>query len=108
MLESGYGAWHDRGMAGPFHIEPSDPAEVADRMFRQKARWFEIIKAVRSAGGLSIFEAERLALGHEGWRRWCEARINSDPQCRKLAAGHIRFNGEKALIRKVGDSFTFR
>ena len=93
-------------MAGPFHVEPSDPAEVADRMFEQKARWLELIKAVRSAGGLSIFQAERIALAHDGWRRWCEARINSDPKCRKLAASHLRSNGEASLIRKVGDTFT--
>ena len=74
--------------------------DVAERLFREKADWFELIKALRAAHGVGIFEAESLALRHEGWRRWAQQRIDADAKCRKYAAGHFKRHGEDGLIRQ--------
>ena len=72
--------------------------EIAERMFRDKAGWFELIKALRQAHAVGVFEAEALAFRHEGWRRWVQQRIDSDPKCRKYAAAHVKRHGAQGHI----------
>jgi len=72
------------------------------------ARWLLLIKELRVRHGVSILEAERLALSNPHRRRWVESQINSHEQCRKKALSHIRHNGSNTLIQREGDTFKFR
>lgn len=97
-------------MAGPIHIAANDPADdrIVDRHFQGEANWTKLIKALREAYDLSIYEAEAMVLAHRGWRRWCEQRINADPECRKQALWHIRHHGDASLIVRDGYRLTLR
>ena len=70
--------------------------------------WIKEIKRLREQHGVSIFEAEALALGDPVWRRWVEKMINSDERCRRMAMSHIRYNGDAALIELDGDLLKVR
>jgi len=72
------------------------------------SRWLLLIKELRARHGLSILEAERLALSNSHRRRWVEKMINTHQECRKAALAHIRHNGEASLIERTGSSFEFR
>jgi len=78
------------------------------RAERPQDRWILYIKELRATHGVSILEAQKLALSDPTWRRWVERQINSDQRCRKEALAHIRYNGEASLIERVGDSFLFK
>jgi predicted phosphoadenosine phosphosulfate sulfurtransferase len=84
------------------------PAEVVDRLFDQKMDWFELTKTLRMIYELRILDVETLALSHEGWRRWCNSWIKTDPRCRKMAWQHMKYNGEDSLIETDGDGFRIR
>ncbi len=71
-------------------------------------RWIVHIKELRSRHGVSIIEAERLALSDAHWRRWVAHQINADDQCRKMALYHIRTHGEEALLYEDGDVLKVR
>jgi hypothetical protein len=87
--------------------EDASTGDITDLLFRRRAGWVELIKALRSAHSIDILDAERLALGHEGWRRWCGHQINIDPKCRKVALRHIRDHGSQSLIGRDGDELKF-
>jgi hypothetical protein len=70
--------------------------------------WIREIKRLREEHGVSIFEAEALALGDPRWRRWVEKMINSDERCRRMALSHIRYNGDAALVQVSGNRFKVR
>jgi len=78
---------------------------LVDKLFQERASWPELIKQVRGAAGVDILTAERIALSHSGWRRFCNYRINHDPECKKLAKQHIKANGPSSLISSAGGSF---
>ena len=61
-----------------------------------------VIKEIRRERGLDLAQAEAVALGMPHWRRWVEARVNSDEQCRKMALRHIRDRGDTALLKQDG------
>jgi hypothetical protein len=84
------------------------PAEVVDHLFVQRMDWFELIKTLRMIYELSILDVEKMALSHDGWRRWCNTRIRTDPRCQKLARRHMKKYGENSLIEKDGDGFRVR
>jgi hypothetical protein len=71
-------------------------------------RWLMLIKHLRLRFGLSIDEAERLALVNPHRRRWVERCINTHQACRKRALAHIRHYGARALIQREGERFCFR
>jgi len=109
-LESGLGGWHHRRMTEPIYIEPKHPAEdtlVAEH-FGKKTDWFALIKELRAAYGVSIFDAEKMALAHRGWRLWCNARLATDAHCRVLAWKHIKHHGEIALFVREEDQYRVR
>lgn len=70
--------------------------------------WFEMIKSIRAERGVSILDAEKLAVRDPKWRRWLERRINSDRKCQKLAFTDMRLNGRDSLICWVGDRLVVR
>jgi hypothetical protein len=73
-----------------------------------RSRWLLLVKELRARHGLSILEAERLALSSRHRRQWVEKMINTHQECRKAALAHIRYNGEVSLLERIGDSFEFR
>lgn len=77
--------------------------DVADQLFKQKVSWPELIKTLRQVYGVHLFEAQKLALAHEGWRRWCEAQINAHAECRKEALRHMRHQGDVSLVTRNSD-----
>jgi hypothetical protein len=87
---------------------PPPVKEAVDLLFHKHIDWFELMKIIRLVYDIGIFEAEKIALAHEGWRRWCDKQIISDPRCRKLAWGHMRHNGPNSLIEKDGDRLKVR
>jgi hypothetical protein len=97
-------------MSDPIHIAANDPTDdrIVDRHFHGEANWAKLIKALRQAYGLSIHEAEAMALAHRGWRRWCQQRINANPECRKQALWHIRHHGDASLLARDGDRLKVR
>ena len=84
------------------------PADVVDRLFLQRMDWFELIKTLRMIYNVSILNVEKLALSHEGWRRWCDSQIKTDPRCRKMAWQHLKYNGPNSLVEKDGEGFRVR
>jgi hypothetical protein len=72
------------------------------------ARWLLLIKELRVLHGVSILEAERLALKSPHRRRWVEKQINTKQPCRKYALAHIRHCGDGSLIEREGETFNFR
>lgn len=82
--------------------------DVADELFKQKVSWPELMKSLRQVQDINLPEAQRVALSHDGWRRWCELQINSDPKCRKEALHHMRHFGSDALVESEGGRFRVR
>jgi len=74
----------------------------------ERDRWITLIKDLRQENGVSILEAERIALGKDEWRRWVDRQINTDMRCRRMALFHIRSNGIASLIEKDGDKLKVR
>ena len=101
----------DRMHANVARLGPNGPdaaGDSIDDLFQQNVDWIELMKTVRQIHDVSLDEATRLVLAHEGWRRWVDRRINSDPKCRKMAWAHMRHGGADALIEKEGDRFRVR
>ncbi|MEL7728220.1 hypothetical protein AAG612_01650 [Citromicrobium bathyomarinum] len=97
-------------------FELDDPEKLADRYSelrsryadRPQSRWLLRIKELRARHGVSILEAERIALEEPAIRRWALKMMNSNQTCRKAAQSHIRHNGEKSLIETDGFVFSYR
>ena len=64
----------------------------------ERDRWILHIKELRAVHGVSIFEAEKLALTNATWRRWVERQIAIDGNCRRMALRHLRYNGDASLL----------
>jgi len=71
-------------------------------MSEERHRWIELIKSIRQEHGISLFEAERMALRQPEWRRWVERQINQDVRCRRMARFHLRERGPESLIYEDG------
>lgn len=82
--------------------------ELLDRCLQADVGWVETIKEIRSHYGVSFPDAQRMALSHEGWRRWVARRLNVDPQCRKQARRHIRDYGPASFFIVRDDRIEFR
>ena len=77
--------------------------DVADQLFKQKVSWPELMKTLRQVYGVDLFEAQKLALSHDGWRRWCDAQINAHAECRNEALYHMQHQGSASLVTKDGN-----
>ncbi|PWJ87059.1 hypothetical protein C8D77_11942 [Mesorhizobium loti] len=71
-------------------------------------RWILHIKEVRSRHGVSLLEAERIALSDPHWRRWVERQINADERCRKFARTHMAANRQASLVYRDGEVLKLR
>jgi hypothetical protein len=74
----------------------------------ERNRWISLIKELRGQHGISILDAERLALADPAWRRWVERQINGDTRCHRMALSHIRYNGDAALLERDGEALKVR
>lgn len=81
---------------------------LLDRCWQADVGWIVLIKEIRSRYGLSLSEAQELALSHEAWRRWVAKRLNVDPRCKKQASRHIRDHGSASFFVQRGDRIEFR
>ncbi|PZU08667.1 MAG: hypothetical protein DI605_12035 [Sphingomonas sp.] len=70
-------------------------------------RWLLLIKELRVQHGVSIIEAERIALSNPHRRKWVEKQINTHQECRKKALSHVRHHGKDALVDREGETFKF-
>lgn len=77
---------------------------LVDRLFRERASWPELIKAIRAAAQSDIATAQKIALSHDGWRRLCTIRINQEAHCRKQALRHLKTHGAASLVVQDGDT----
>ena len=71
-------------------------------------RWILHIKEVRSRDGVSLLEAERIALSDPQWRRWVERQINTDERCRRFARTHMATNRQASLVYRDGKVLKLR
>ncbi|TPN80934.1 hypothetical protein FJ987_27845 [Mesorhizobium sp. CU2] len=71
-------------------------------------RWILHIKEVRARHGVSLLEAERIALSDPLWRRWVERQINTDERCRKFARTHMAANRQASLVYRDGEVLKLR
>ena len=92
------------GMSKPVFIAQKSLADdtIVAEHFAGDGNWFELIKALRATYDITIYDAEKMVLSHAGWRRWCNKRIKSNPQCRVYAWKHLRQHGEASLIKSDG------
>ncbi len=97
-------------MSEPIYVEVNDPSkdEIVARHFEGETNWFLLIKDLRAAYGISIYDAEKMALAHPGWRRWCNVRLRTSAQCRVKAWGHIRAKGDASLFIREGAKYRVR
>jgi hypothetical protein len=82
--------------------------ELRSNADNPETRWILLIKELRAQHGFGIFEAQEMALRDPALRRWVERQINTQQRCRNQAYSHIRENGERSLIERVGETFRFR
>jgi hypothetical protein len=54
----------------------------------ERNRGIEEMKSLRATHGVSISEAEKMALADPAWRRWVERKINTDTRCRSAALSY--------------------
>ena len=82
--------------------------EALDRLFEQRVSWISLMKTVRLLYGVDLESSYRLVLSHPGWRRWSEGRINSEPECRKMALHDLRRRGESVWVERDGAQLRLR
>jgi hypothetical protein len=70
--------------------------------------FIQLVKRTREKFGVSIDEAHDLIFADEEVRRLVARRINSDPECRKLAYQEMRRLGEHSRFARDGDRISFR
>ena len=66
-------------------IERNEVVDVPAEFFVAGGGWPQMIKALRTIYGMSIFQAQDLALRHPGWLRWVKQRCVTDRSCMKQA-----------------------
>ena len=70
--------------------------------------WIMLVKRTREKIGVSIDGAHDLIFADEEMRRLVALRINSNPQCRKMAWNDIRRNGAASRFTLVDRKIRFR
>lgn len=70
--------------------------------------FIQLVKRTREQFGESIQEAHDRIFLDEEVRRLVAARINRDPECRKMALYDIRTNGDQSRFIRDGDQILFR
>ena len=81
--------------------------KLATDAFRNED-FIRLVKRTREKFGVSIQEAHDLIFADEEVRRLVSARINREPECRKMAWQDIREHGEKSRFCKENKHIRFR
>jgi hypothetical protein len=84
---------------------------IADKLSTEEFRnsdFIRLVKRTREKFGVSIQGAHDLIFADEEVRRVVSARINREPECRKMAWQDIRRHGEGSRFCKEGDRIKFR
>ena len=74
---------------------------LADYHFRHGSDWTTMIKALGPVGRLPLNEIFAVALGHEGWNRWCRRQVTRNRNCAKQYLDYRRdcqLRGEQPLL----------
>ena len=87
---------------------PNATGDSIDALFHQGVDWIELMKSVRQIHDVSLDEATRLVLAHDGWRRWVTQRINTDARCRKMAVTYMRDGEAASPIEQHGSRLRVR
>lgn len=74
----------------------------------RNADWIQLVKRTREKFGVSLDDAHDLIFADEDIRRLVAARINREPECRKMVAYDIKHHGENSRFVKDGERFRFR
>jgi hypothetical protein len=82
------------------------PFDIADEALRTGVEWYGLMKAITRATKMRDREAHKNILSHRGWHRIIEAKLHSDPRCRKEAYRFCRSHRDNGLITKEGDRYT--
>lgn len=67
-------------------------------------QWILLVKELRVLHGVSILDAERIALSNPHRRRWVEMIVNTR-QGRRAAISHLKANGENSLLHEKDGRF---
>jgi len=70
--------------------------------------WIMLVKRTREKFGVSIEDAHDLIFADEEMRRLVALRINSNPECRKMAWKDMRRNGPASRFAMVDGKIRFR
>jgi len=70
--------------------------------------WIMLVKRTRERFGASIDDAHDLIFADEEMRRLVALRINSNPECRKMAWQDIRRRGAESRFVVVDGNIRFR
>lgn len=66
-------------------IDRNEPVDVPAEFFAAGIGWPQMIKTLRTIYGVSIPQAQDMALRHSGWLRWVKLRCATDRSCMKQA-----------------------
>lgn len=66
-------------------IDRNEPVDVPAEFFAAGIGWPQMIKTLRTIYGVSIPQAQDMALQHSGWLRWVKLRCATDRSCMKQA-----------------------
>jgi hypothetical protein len=68
--------------------------------------WYGLMKAVVMVKKMTGPEAYLYVLSHREWHRIVQAKLQTDPRCRKEAYRYCRSAPDNGLISKDGDRYT--
>ena len=74
----------------------------------QNGDFIQLVKRTREKFGVSIDDAHDLIFADDEMRRLVALRINSQPECRKMASQDIAAKGKQSRFVRDGDRIKFR
>ena len=88
------------------HSSGNTNFDIAGEALKVRIDWVRTIKTVREFRNCDLPTAQEDVLSHKGWQRIIQKKLESDPECRKLAHHHCRSHPYSGLIRKDEDRYT--
>ena len=99
--------WQATGESLIARIHRNEEIDVPSEFFDAGIGWPETIKALRTIYGMSIAEAQDLALQDKRWLRWVKQRCLADRSCAKQAHYAARHGTLKNWITLKDGKATF-
>lgn len=94
----------DRARFAP--SEAGTEFDMAEEGLRMGLDWYLLMKAIYIVNKLSEPDAHKYVLSQRGWHRIIQAKLQTDPRCRKQAYRFCRSHPDNGLISKDGDRYT--